>query len=249
MGDDANNNAGGDNGGGGGAAGRPAWMSSLPDSLKENTALAQFQEPAAAWTKFVDLLGAEGKAITIPGENATEAERAAFYQKIGRPENSDGYKITKPTDLPEEIPYDQALETEFKKFAHENGLTSAQAEKAYGWYYGLVKNGYAQEQQRVTQARTEAENQLKTVWGPKYAENQEVAVRAFKTFGKGAESLLTEAKIGNTKLGDHPEFLKLFYEIGLKTMDDKATFGKEGGGKIVDLDKQTAEKMFPSMTK
>ena len=249
MSNEANNNAGGNEGGNQGAVEFPGWMSSLPDSHKSNERFAQFKEAPAVWDKFDSLLQAEGKAIVIPDEKATDEQKAAFYTKIGRPETMDGYKITKPADLPEGLPYDPALEGAFKKFAFDNGLSAAQAEKFYSWYFGLAKNGYDAAQQKETAARAESESKLKTDWGAKFDGNKEIAVRAFKTFGKDAVDLLETAKVGNVKLGDHPAFLKVFYEIGLKTMDDKATGGNESGGSIEDSEKTAADKMFPSMKK
>jgi len=236
MGDDTNANAGGDKGGSGGTVERPLWLDSAPDAFKNNETFYQFTEPKQFYEKADALIKAEKSMLVVPDDKATPEQIAAFYTKIGRPETMDGYKITKPADL-------------FKKFAFENGMTAAQAEKLYNWYFGLAKNGYDAAQQKETAARAESESKLKTDWGAKFDGNKEIAVRAFKTFGKDAVDLLETAKVGDVKLGDHPAFLKLFYEIGLKTMDDKATGDNESGGSIEDSEKTAADKMFPSMKK
>lgn len=252
MSEESQNNAGGDKGGDNGADSRPQWMASLPDAYKQHEGFAQFKEPSEAWAKFDALLKAEGSMVTIPGKDAKPEEVAAFYTKIGRPENVDGYKITKPADLPEGIPYDPAIEAEFKKFAHAQNLTAAQAESLYGWYYGLVKNGHASEQARLEKAQGEAIDKLKTDWGAKFDGNKEIAIRAFKTFGNEETAALLDKQVDGVKLGDHPAFIKLFHSIGTKIMDDKATFGKDGGagGDTVEAqERKRAEQMFPSMTK
>ena len=252
MSNEGQNNAGGNEGGANGADSRPQWMASLPDAYKQHEGFAQFKEPSEAWAKFDALLKAEGSMVTIPGKDAKPEEVAAFYTKIGRPENVDGYKITKPADLPEGIPYDPAIEAEFKKFAHAQNLTAAQAESLYGWYYGLVKNGHASEQARLEKAQGEAIDKLKTDWGAKFDGNKEIAIRAFKTFGNEETAALLDKQIDGVKLGDHPAFIKLFHSIGTKIMDDKATFGKDGGagGDTVEAqERKRAEQMFPSMTK
>lgn len=250
MDSDTTNNGGGQvNAGmsGDGTVQRPSWMSSLPDDLKQNDVLSQFSTIGDAGKALVSLKGFEGKAITIPGENATDAERAEFFNKLGRPENADGYGITKPSDLPEGIDYDPAIEQAFSKFAHDNGFSKAQAAKTFDWYYGLVKSAATQQ----AKATEEAITTLKSDWGPKFDENKEIAVRAFKTIGKGFESILDEARIGSVKLGDHPSFVKLFHAIGTKIIDDKASFdgsGVTGADTIEAQERQQASKMFPSMT-
>lgn len=252
MSEESQNNAGGNEGGANGADSRPQWMASLPDAYKQHEGFAQFKEPSEAWAKFDTLLKAEGSMVTIPGEGAKPEEVAAFYSKLGRPENVDGYTITKPADLPEGVPYDPAIEAEFKKFAHAQNLTAAQAESLYGWYYGLVKNGHASEQARLEKAQGEAIDKLKTDWGAKFDGNKEIAIRAFKTFGNEETAALLDKQVDGVKLGDHPAFIKWFHSIGTKIMDDKATFGNDGGagGDTVEAqERKRAEQMFPSMTK
>ncbi len=252
MSEESQNNAGGNEGGANGADSRPQWMASLPDAYKQHEGFAQFKEPSEAWAKFDTLLKAEGSMVTIPGKDAKPEEVAAFYTKIGRPENVDGYKITKPADLPEGVPYDPAIEAEFKKFAHAENLTASQAEKLYGWYYDLVKNGHASEQARLEKAQGEAIDKLKTDWGAKFDGNKEIAIRAFKTFGNEETAALLDKQVDGVKLGDHPAFIKWFYSIGTKIMDDKATFRNDGGagGDTVEAnERKKAEQMFPSMNK
>lgn len=235
-------------GAGGDGGGKPSWMSSLPDDLKSNEILSQFPSIGDAGKALVTLKGLEGKAVVIPEKDADSASWAAFYDKIGRPAKMEDYNITKPKDLPDDIPYRPEIEPVFKKFAHENGLTAAQAERAFNWYYDLAKQGHVQEQQRQAQVQAESETALKTEWGAKYDENREIARRAFVHYGKGSENLLAEARINGVRLGDHPGFVKLFHEIGARTMDDRAmSGGNSGGGEPSEAEK--AALMFPSMKK
>ncbi len=249
MDEKVNTDTGGDKGGSADTGAFPKWMSSLPDAFKTNETLAQFKD-APPWEKFVGLLGAEKSMIQIPGEKATEAEKAAFFAKIGRPDKPDGYNITKPADLPEGIPYDPAFETAFKQFAHANNFTKQQAEEAYKWYYGLVVNGAAAQEAANVKAQTDGINALKDSWKEKFDGNKKIAEIAFKKFGKDAANLLDEAKVGNIRLGDHPAFLKVFYEIGMQTLDDKALKGEGGAGQVSgDKEAQTAAIIYPEMVK
>ena len=84
--------AGGDKGGGNE---RPVWLDSAPDAHKNNEAFYQFKEPGQAYDKLDSLLKAEKNMIVIPGEDAPEADRKAFYTKLGVPETADGYEFDK----------------------------------------------------------------------------------------------------------------------------------------------------------
>lgn len=250
MSEEANNQAGGDEGGNQGAVEVPKWMSSLPDAFKSNETLAQYKD-GAPWEKVVNLLGAEKSMIQIPGEKATDEEKQQFYAKLGRPEKVDGYEITKPADLPERIPYEPAIETMFTKFAFEKGLSKQHAKDVWDFYFNTAKEGAEIEAKNIEKAQEESVNALKTEWGTKFEGNKKIAEIAFKRFGKTGANLLDEAKVGNIRLGDHPAFLKTFYEIGIQTMDDKALSGKEGGRgqDSGDADQRAATLMFPSMAK
>lgn len=247
-----NNGGGNDDQSNGGGNNPPAWTAQLDKDLQGNEKLTQFKTIGEMGKAFLDRDGKLQNAVFIPGKDAPAEEVAAFYTKIGRPENVDGYKITKPADLPEGVPYDPAIEAEFKKFAHAENLTASQAEKLYGWYYDLVKNGHASEQARLEKAQGEAIDKLKTDWGAKFDGNKEIAVRAFKTFGNEETASLLDKQVDGVKLGDHPAFIKWFHSIGVKIMDDKATFGKDGGagGDTVEAkEREKAKQMFPSMNK
>jgi len=241
-------NAGGDQGGN-----RPQWMSSLPDAHKANERFAQFKEPTQVWDKFDQLLKAEGQMVRIPDEKATDAEKAEFYKRIGRPETADKYTITKPEGLPEGIPYSTDLEPLFKAKAHELNLTDAQAKAIYGWYYDLAKQGYGKTQAEEAAAKEAAVNALKDEWkGDTFKENVEVATRAFKKFfgddDKATKFIETE-KIGNVPIGDHPMFLKIFASIGKQISDDSMNAGRSGGGEGSLSDEEKAKRRFPKTYK
>ena len=61
------------------------------------------------------------------GEDASDEDKAAFFNALGRPEEATGYDLKKP-DLPEGLIYDEAMEGRFRDAAHKFGLSQAQAE-------------------------------------------------------------------------------------------------------------------------
>ena len=249
-----NNDAGGNNdGGGSGAVEYPGWMASLPDAHKTNERFAAFKEAPAIWDKFDSLLQAEGKAITIPDEKATDMERAAFYTKLGRPETADKYSITKPSELPEDIPYSPEIETAFRQFAFEKGLSDTTTKDIYDWYWGLVKTGYEKQVKTDLEATEAGINTLKDQWkGDTFAINSELAKRAFKKFGGETPEIkdfIENTKVKGVALGNHPVFLKVFAAIGKSISEDSLNIGDRGvmGGELSDEEKAKAR--FPATYK
>lgn len=264
---EAENNAGVNDGGNQGTDSFPKWMSSLPDAYKSNAVLAQYRE-GMPYDKIVNLLGAEDSMVRIPGEKATDEEKAEFYSKLGRPQTADGYNINRPADLPDNLNFDQQGVNAFKQFAHENGYTQAQTEKLFNWYCGLLREGVAidsknkqeahvREQQETQRIQTEAVNALRIEWKDNFEGNLSKAVIGFKTFSReipDAEKMLNfivrDDKFGNIRLGDHPYFTRLFYNVATSILSDSAISGKGGGSwDIGDKSAKVASQMFPSMNK
>ena len=241
------------NAGGSGTGQQPTWMQSLPDDLKTNEVLAQFPTIGDASKALVTYKTSEGKVIAIPGEGATDAERAAFYTKLGRPETADKYSITKPADLPEGIEYSADVEAAFKKVAHEKGLSDTTAKEIYGWYWDLVKAGHVQAMQTEKAATEKAVNTLKDEWkGDAFKVNSELAKRAFAKFGGDTPEVIKfrdDTMIDGVRLGDHPTFLKIFAAIGKTISDDSLSAGGRGGAGGELSDEEKAKARFPATYK
>ncbi|MFH2073792.1 MAG: hypothetical protein ABIJ57_00400 [Pseudomonadota bacterium] len=235
--------------GGSGADQKPSWLASLPDDLKSNEVLARFPTIGDASKALVSYKTSEGKMVAIPGEDATPEQRAAFYQKLGRPETADKYTITKPEGLPEGIAYSPEVETAFKSFAFEQGISDAQAKGIYDWYWGLVKDGQAKAEADQLKATETAINGLKDEWkGDAYKVNTELAKRAWKEFNdKPEDAVLLDKLVDGVRLGDHPAFLRKFAAIG-KALGNDSLGGRDGGGDEMS-DEDKAKARFPNTYK
>ena len=249
-----NNNGGASgNAGGSGTVVRPAWLDSAPDAYKNNETFYQFTEPAKFYEKADALIKAEKDMVVVPGEKATDAERVAFYTKLGRPETADKYSITKPADLPEGIEYSADVEAAFKKVAHEKGLSDTTAKEIYGWYWDLVKTGHVQSKFTEKAATEKAVNTLKDEWkGDAFKVNSELAKRAFAKFGGDTPEVIKfrdDTMIDGVRLGDHPTFLKIFAAIGKTISDDSLSAGGRGGAGGEQSDEEKAKARFPATYK
>lgn len=107
------------------------------------------------------------KGDSIPGEDASDEEKEAFYRKLGKPETPDNYSA----DIPEGYEIPDEIVGNFKEFAHEQNLSDAQfngmlkfaAEKGLS----LQPSQEQIDQQVAEQVEKEAES-LKNIWGESF---------------------------------------------------------------------------------
>ena len=243
----------GDQGGSNGGSDDLGWRAALPDDLKNHEYVKGYSKPGDAIRDFVALKQEAGSMLKVPGENATDAEKAAFYKAVGRPETSDAYSLKKPEGLPEGMPYTEASEKVFKDYFHELGLSDSQAVKLWGKYHEMATQGYTSQQQAETEAGKKAMETLQSEWtGDTFKVNTELAHRAFmRTFEKPeqieeAKAFLEAAKVGGVPLGNHPMFLRVFAKFGAMISDDQANAGRNSGGGQDSSDEAKAKSRFPN---
>jgi hypothetical protein len=187
-------------------AGAPA--NSQPNAENGTAALGSEQSPfaglqdegARAWVekkgyKTVEdavkaahsLEGRLGASVTVPGADAKAEDWEKFYAKVGRPEKPDLYEFKRPSDLPKDLPYDEALAGKAKVWAHKAGLNPQQAQVFHDEW---VRDQTAQVQAHLTEVTKQVETahaSLVKEWGPEQSEGfktkHEMANRAIKKLG------------------------------------------------------------------
>ena len=81
------------------AAGIPEWAKNLSEDLQKDPNVTRYADLDAYVKGQNELRKAfDGK---IPGDDATPEQRQTFWGPLGTPATADGYKIEKPSDLPE----------------------------------------------------------------------------------------------------------------------------------------------------
>lgn len=128
----------------------------------------KFVTPADVVRSYAELERKLGSAVHVPGEQADEAERARFYERIGRPKRVEDYAIDVPADLPEALQPDETGEGRQRRFlehAHRAGLTRNQAQAAINWYYSELANEHAQTGRTRGESFAQAEASLRSEWG------------------------------------------------------------------------------------
>lgn len=206
------------------------WREALPEDLQKDPTLQNLKPGKEGFTSLAKTLVESQKMlgqpkVSIPKPDASQAEWEAFYNAGGRPETVDGYKI----EIPElkNIQVDDEKLAEWKKFFHASGLNNKQANDIMSRYLSTMdeQQGSVQQQQQTQIAQKLGE--LKEEWGESFDSNVEIAKAALRKFA--SEGFIEF--LNNTKLGDHPDMIKVFHQIGEGLIDDD-TAGR-GSGMIV----------------
>lgn len=166
----------------------------------------------------------------------------ANARAFGVPEKLDDFKLTMPADLPEGTPLDEGLMNDWRAFAHESGLPPALAQAAVDFFGKASGARISKMITDATNAETKLTEALQADWGPNYAQNQQLAARAFQTIA--AEMKLTPeqtqllgAKL-NGGLGD-PVMVKFFHHLAGKMGEDSLALPR--GGNAPAMQRATAE--------
>lgn len=212
------------------------WKSSLPEDLREHTALKDVKDVAGLAKSFVDTQSYLGNAIRIPGENAGEDDRKAFYEKLttkvpgliptpdpenpeamnalfkrmGRPDDPNGYEVPEGVE-PEKV-------ADFAKMAHELGLNKAQFKKIVG----SLGQAAATRQEQNQQEHQKELRALKQEWGITYEDNMELVGAVLQ--GTGAPPELQELA-ADRKLP--VQTVKWLHAIGKQLGSEGVNFNKQ----------------------
>lgn len=162
-------------------------------------------DPKALATKAFNQDKLVGNSIRVPGADATDEERNAFLNKLGRPEAADKYEFKAPEGLPEGFEYDGKVEAAFRDIAHKAGLTQAQAAAVRDWYLGAAGEAFGGQVEAAKAAQSQradkATEELVKLWGPLDGATAQANLEI-------ADKVFTQTKGGN-------DFLEALKELGL----------------------------------
>lgn len=226
------------------------WSASLPEDLRglvKTKGWKGIDEALGSYANLERLVG--GEKVVVPGADAKPEDWDAFFTKAGRPAKAEDYKIDRPKELPSGFPYNDQLAEAFKPVAHKLGLLPAQVQ---GLHQFLVEQNVGMFQ-AASEARTKAGEQglaqLKQEWGKDFDQKGALAARAVKEFG-GPDL----AKwMDETGLGDNPNFIKLFANVGAALGESGLVGGGGGGGggattspaqAVAEIERLMADKSF-----
>ncbi len=160
------------------------WRDVLPEDIRNEPCLQNIKHFSAMAKSFVHSQKAIGaNKIAVPGEHATEAEKAAFYQALGRPEAAEKYEINPPKELPDGLTFDPALVEGFKKTAFELGLNQKQAQALVEYQANLAAAQITAQEAAMHAAYDSTIAKLTSEYGDRLPSVVAQAEKAIDTFG------------------------------------------------------------------
>jgi hypothetical protein len=222
------------------AASAEDWRASLEEDMAKRA--QKFASPADLAKSYFELESRLGKSVVLPGKNASEEEIAAFRKRLGVPDSADGYTLP----LPEEVVSDEgamARLNAFREKMHKAGATPASVQAAYETYQEMVSAASEERTAAMEAAREKAEADLRKEWrGQEFDRNVSYAQRALQSFDgdKTFQSWVESAEVDGIKVGNHPQFLKLFAKIG-RTMSEDSVHLAPSEDEVLSLNEQVSK--------
>ena len=148
-----------------------------------------------------------GDKVLLPKDDADVEGHNALFNRLGRPENPDGYKFPEGVDANTV----KALAPEL----HKLGITQKQAEGLAKLDMDRFTSGAESERLRAAADQEAGLKKIEGEWGTKFQENMEVNRRAMRNLGISVpEADKAMAAIGTEK------FLKLLNLAGVSARED-----------------------------
>lgn len=165
------------------------WVAGLREEDNRTLVEAkQWKSADDAIKSYRDLEAHAGKAVTVPGADATAEDWNAFYGKLGRPESPDKYELKLNTEaVPQDFPYDEKSAIEFRTWPHEAGLSPQQAQSLHDKFVGQQAGVFTSTLEQRAKAEGDAHRAITSQWGDPdtdgYKHNLEYTSRAINQLG------------------------------------------------------------------
>lgn len=189
--------------------------------------------------------GDEGK-IKIPGEDASDEDRAKFNEALKIPESADKYERVAPPEGLELSEADNEFITSAIADLHKQGGFAAAPENVKmleGLYHKAMQERASQMAAAAVTMAQESEKALKTEWGSEHKINMAYANSALTSYvpsGK-ADDLLNLQLADGTKLGAHADFIRMMASAGRATTEDPQFLATLNGGENMSEENRDAE--------
>jgi hypothetical protein len=215
-----------------------SWKSSISEQYRTNPNIEKFTEIDALAKSYINAVSMIGTdKIPLPNKNATEEQWNEVYNKLGRPESPDKYKLELKTEA---TVVDENVIKGFAENAHKLGLNNSQAQGILEFYKQTLESGAKDMSITMESAQANAANELRKEWGKSYDENIQKAASIAKTY-LGSDVLDTQLRDGS-RLGDNVKVIKAFANIaGLLSEDKIVGAGSDNITKARDIEAEIKE--------
>lgn len=181
------------------------------DSKKDRKALDRFASPAAmyeSWKNANDKLRS-GKLLELPGDDATDEDRAAFNKALGVPEKPEEYfdklALSNGKVLGED---DRANFNSFAEAMHKAGAPPSVVNAAVDWQLQMQEAVVEARAEADAEYRAESENVLRREMGGDFKRFTNAIGTLFTDAPQVMDILLNARTPDGHKLGDTPELIR-----------------------------------------
>jgi hypothetical protein len=215
-----------------------SWKSSISEEYRKNPNIEKFTEIDALAKSYINAVSMIGTdKIPLPAKNATDEQWNEVYNKLGRPESADKYKLELKTEV---APVDENVIKGFADSAYKLGLNNKQAQGILEYYKQTLESSAKDMSVTMESAQANAANELRKEWGKSYDENLQKASSIAKTYL--GDNILNSQLRDGTRLGDNPQMIKALSNIANLLSEDKIVgTGNDNITKSRDLDSEIKE--------
>ena len=215
-----------------------SWKEAIPEELRNDPNISKFTELESLAKSYINATRMIGQdKVAVPNNNSTEDQWNEVYDKLGRPESADKYKLEVKSDT---VPLDEGAIKSFAENAHKLGLNNKQAQGILEFYKNSMESSAHQNQIDMETAQAQSEQELRKEWGGNYEANIKKAGAVAKA-NMDATILDMQLKDG-TRLGDHPAIIKGFANIANLLSEDKlVSTESEGMSQSIDYNAEISK--------
>ncbi|MAH46170.1 hypothetical protein CMI37_10085 [Candidatus Pacearchaeota archaeon] len=218
------------------------WKAGLSEDLQRDPSIAHIPDVETMAKSYVNaqrMVGAD--KIAIPGKHGTEEEWDQVYDKLGRPENSDGYAL-EMNNVPDGMAANPELVGWFQTTAHKVGLTPNQAQILADEYNIMAGAAEQSPDERALEAEAREQagiRELQKEYGKAFDAKVSVAKAVLQEHG-GAGLLELKLEDGRP-LGSHPDLVRTFANLGTylqSHLGEDSIAGPKSDGSMTPADAQ-----------
>ncbi len=218
-------------------AAEPAtWLEGIEDEKVKNLA-GRYTTPAAMANALYEANRELSQRVKMPGEDASDEDRAKFNKQMGVPESVDDYEIAAPEGVDAEAFASEEYQAPIKSIVadmHAAGASQGVVNAMLSKYFELEMAGAAERNRLDVEHMQKAEADLRKEWGASYDEN---VAFANDYLSKSPDLVKLELRDGSL-LGSHPAFVRQMAEVGRMANEGQLKFGISGTEMATDMKAQ-----------
>jgi len=198
----------------------PAWAQQLPKKQVEKLVadpksvarLSQYKSLDEFVTASLDTAAAGGQQLSIPGADSAPEDVQAFYERLGKPRDAEGYLFAKTNP-------------DFARAAFDANLSKDQADALYRASMVQLDDARKGIQAALAQDFTATDALLQKEYGDKYDEAVALMQRGMGINAQTGELSPVAMSLMNAGLAGKPEIVRAFIELGRATSEGTAPSG------------------------